>query len=125
MSGLSPAQELEITMADLATVSVPIVGGVPEVAAVDTAATSTGDTAAIGPGHFLYVANGDASSKTVTLATAGTEKGLAIADATLVVPATSAGIIPLDSVFRGATGRATITYSAVTSVTVAVFKLED
>lgn len=110
-------------MASLNLIAVPVATGLVDVAAQAVAAAGGGDTAPVGPGRFLYVLNGDASSKTVTVATPGTVKGLAIADATLVVAAGKHAIIPLTDVYRGATGRAAITYSAVTSVTVAAFEL--
>ncbi|MFM9643560.1 hypothetical protein [Streptomyces turgidiscabies] len=110
-------------MANLNLIAVPVATGLVDVGAQAVAAASLGDTALVGSGRFLYVANGDATSKTVTLATSGTVKGLAIADATVVVAAGKHAIIPLADVYRGATGRAAITYSAVTSVTVASFEL--
>ncbi|WP_432158984.1 hypothetical protein [Streptomyces sp. bgisy153] len=111
-------------MADLALITVPIDTGIADVAAQAVAAAAGGDTALVGPHRFLYVANGDASSHTVTVATPGTVKGLAISDATLTVAAGDHGILPLANVFRGANGRAAITYDDVTSVTVAPFELE-
>lgn len=110
-------------MADLNLVAVPVATGVLDVAAQAVAAASGGDTAPVGPNRFLYVNNGDASSKTVTVATPGTVSGLAVADASMAVAAGDHAIIPLANVYRGATGRAAITYSAVTSVTVAAFEL--
>lgn len=110
-------------MAALAETAVTTLGGIADVVAEATAATALGDTAPVGPGYFLLVVNGDASPHTATIATPGTVKGHAIADATLVVAAGDTGIIPLTTLFRGATGRASITYDAVTSVSVAVFKL--
>ncbi|MFJ2002178.1 hypothetical protein [Streptomyces chartreusis] len=113
-------------MADLNLVNVPVGTGIADMAAQAVAAAGGGDTAPVGPNRFLYVNNGDASSKTVTVATPGTVKGLAVAEATLVVAAGDHGILPLnDDVYRGPTGRAAITYSAVTSVTVACFELES
>lgn len=110
-------------MADLSLISVPVGAGIADVAGQAVAAAAGGDTAPVGTGRFLYVNNADASSKTVTIATPGSVKGLAIADATLVVAAGDHGIIPLNNVYRGATGRAAITYSDTTSVTVAPFEL--
>ncbi|MGW2044640.1 hypothetical protein ACWCPF_05585 [Streptomyces sp. NPDC001858] len=110
-------------MADLSLVTVPVATGIADIAAQATAAAGGGDTAPVGPGRFLYVNNGDASSKTVTIATPGTVSGLAIADVAVVVAAGKHAIIPLTNVFRGSTGRAAITYSAVTSVTVRPFEL--
>lgn len=88
------------------------------------AAAVGGDTAEIRDRAFFVLSNGDASPHTATLATPGTVSGLAVADATLVVAAGDVGVIPLTNVFRGSTGRASITYDAVTSVTVGVFYLE-
>lgn len=110
-------------MANLSLIAVPVATGIVDTAAQAVAAASLGDTALVGPGRFLYINNADASSKTVTIATPGTVKGLAVADASVVVAAGKHAIIPLADVYRGATGRATITYSAVTSVTVASFEL--
>lgn len=110
-------------MADLNIIPVPVATGIADVAAQAVAAAGGGDTAPVGPGRFLYVANGDASSKTVTVSTPGTVSGLAIADTAVVVGAGDHAIIPLANVFRGANGRAAVTYSAVTSVSVAAFEL--
>lgn len=112
-------------MATLATTLVATVGGIADIDAQAVAAAVGGDTAAVGPGLFLFVKNASVGSVTVTVATPGTVSGHAVADATLVVAAAKSGIIPLTNVFRGSTGRAAITYSAVTTVTVAVFKLGE
>ncbi|MEU7348358.1 hypothetical protein ABZ778_31535 [Streptomyces bacillaris] len=110
-------------MAALAETAVTTVGGIADLAAAATAAAGGGDTAPVGPGIFLAVINADASPHTATIATPGTVNGHAIADATLTVAAGDTGIIPLTNLFRGETGRASITYDAVTDVTVAVLKL--
>jgi hypothetical protein len=87
-------------------------------------AASGGDQAPVGEKLVLHVRNGDATSKTVTVATPGTVDDLAVADAAQTIPASGAAFIPLKNAFRDpATGRASITYSAVTSVTVAVLQL--
>jgi hypothetical protein len=65
------------------------------------------------------------SSITVTVATPGEVKGLAVSDATLTIAAGKTGSIPLARLFAGTNGRAVITYSAVTTVTVGAFELED
>jgi hypothetical protein len=72
----------------------------------------------------LVVRNADASSKTVTVVTPGTVSGLAIADRALVIAAGAFALLPLDKGdYRDpATGLASITYSAVTSVTVGVVR---
>ncbi|MGW1278018.1 hypothetical protein ACWD4V_13840 [Streptomyces tsukubensis] len=110
-------------MAALSIVQVPIATGV-SVEGSDVPASAGGDTAPVGPGRFLYVRNGDAASKTVTIATPGTVSGLPIPDVAVPVPAGESALIPLATLFRGPTGRAAITYSAVTGVSVAAFELE-
>jgi hypothetical protein len=111
-------------MADLDVTSVPIATGLADVADEAVAAAGGGDTAPVGPNRFLYVNNADASPHTATVATPGTAKGHAIGDAALVVAAGDHGILPLANIYRGANGRAAITYDDVTSVTVAVLELE-
>lgn len=110
-------------MADLALTVVTVAAGIADVAAQAVAAGAGGDTAPVGPNRFLYVNNADAASKTITLTTPGLVSGLAIADVAVVVAAGKHAIIPLTNVFRGPTGRAAITYSAVTAVTVKPFEL--
>lgn len=110
-------------MAALATTAVATVNGRPDIQSNAVAAAVGGDTAEVGTGLFFFLANGSAGTVTATIATPATVDGHAIAEATLVVLAGDFGIIPLTNVFRGSTGRASITYSAVTTVTVAVFKL--
>jgi len=110
-------------MADLTTTKISVASGIVDLAAAATAAAAGGDTAQVGPNRFLYVNNGSGASITVTLATPGTVSGLAIADPAYAVAAGKMAIIPLGNVFRGATGRASITYSAVTTVTVRPFEL--
>jgi hypothetical protein len=110
-------------MAALEVVTVPVNGGLT-LENNDVAASALGDTAPVGPGRFLYIANGDASPHTATIATPSTVAGLALPEVAVVVAAGESAVVPLASVFRGANGRASITYDAVTSVTVAVFELE-
>lgn len=111
-------------MADLSVTSVPVATGLDDVAGAAVAAAGGGDTAPTGPGRFLYVANGDASSHTATVTSPGDVKGLAVADATLTVAAGDHGLLPLNRVaYAGSDGRASITYDDVTSVTVAVLEL--
>lgn len=88
------------------------------------AAASGGDTCQTGAGVVLLVKNDDASSHTVTLATPGTVNGLAIADRAIAVAAGAEVAIPVTNAYRNpSTGRAAITYDAVTSVTVAVMRV--
>ncbi|MGW3936443.1 hypothetical protein [Streptomyces phaeochromogenes] len=110
-------------MAALNVTAVPVDGGLVDVAAAAVAATVSGDTAPTGPGRFLYVNNASGGAVTATIATPGTVSGLDVENAALVVPAGKHGLIPLSRVFAGATGRAAVTYSAVTTVTVAVLEL--
>lgn len=112
-------------MADLTTNEILTVDGEPDIESNLTAATDGTDTAEVGPGHLLYAFNGHATDpRTITVATPGTVDGHAIADATLVILAEDFGIIPLTSLFRGTTGRASITYSdSAADITVAVYKL--
>jgi hypothetical protein len=84
-------------------------------------AAAGGDTAPVGGGLKLHVSNGSGAAVTVTIVTPGTIDGLSIGDAALSVPAGGHGFIPLTQVYRDpVTGRANITYSAVTTVNVAV-----
>lgn len=89
------------------------------------AAAGGGDECITGPGIFLVVRNTDASSKTVTLATPQVVDGdLAVADRTFTIAATTGmSVIPVPHLYRGTNGRAAITYSAVTNVTVGCFAM--
>lgn len=88
------------------------------------AASAGGDACATGAGMVLVVKNGDSVSHTVTLATPGTVDGLAISDRTVTVAAGDEEYIGVPDLFKDpATGLATVTYDAVTSVTVAVFRV--
>ncbi|MDX2552609.1 hypothetical protein ACKI1J_43115 [Streptomyces scabiei] len=107
-------------MAVLTAQALPLGGLQPTYAA----AAGGGDQAPVGEKLVLHVRNDDASSKTVTVVTPGTVGGLAIADAAQTIPAGGDAFIPLKSTYRDpSTGRAAITYSAATSVTVAVLQL--
>lgn len=89
------------------------------------AASGGGDTVAPGDDVFLHVKNADASDKTVTLVRPGTEFGQANPDVAVVVTAGEQRMIgPLSREFADAsTGLISVTYSAVTSVTVAACRL--
>lgn len=86
-----------------------------------TAAAVGGDTVPCESGTALIVKNGSGSSVTVTVVTPGTKSGLAIADQTVAVAAGAETIIgPFGSDFADTTdGRAHVSYSSVTTVTVA------
>lgn len=111
-------------MADLTTSTATVADPELDVVGSLVAAASGGDTAEITPGAIFVLNNGSGSTVTATFATPGTKDGLAISDATMAVLAGDIGIMPLANVFRQATGRANVTYSAVTTVTVGVFKIE-
>ncbi|WP_435643363.1 hypothetical protein ACR9VJ_18115 [Streptomyces sp. H49] len=107
-------------MAALTTTVVPLTGA----AVAYTAAAAGGDDCQTGAGVVLLVKNGDAADHTVTLATPGTVNGLAIADRTVTVAAGAEVAVLVTNDYRDpATGRAAITYDAVTSVTVAVIRV--
>lgn len=85
-----------------------------------TAAAGGGDTCETGAGMLLLVKNGGATTPTVTLATPETFDGLTLQDRVVTIPA-NAGLfsIPVTDRYRDpVTGRATITYSAATDLTV-------
>lgn len=110
-------------MAVLAVTPAPVDGGtVLDDHAV--AAAALGDLAPVGPRRALYVKNGSGVSVTVTVVTPGEVAGLAVADVTLVLAAGKSGFVSLPRMLAGADGRASITYSAVTTVTVAVVELD-
>jgi hypothetical protein len=88
------------------------------------AANSGGDACATGEDVKLLVKNGSGSSMTGTLGTPGTVDGdLAIADRVVTVAAgATEGIKVTDRYRDPATGLAAITWSSVTTVTVAVIR---
>ncbi|GAA0347880.1 hypothetical protein NE235_10705 [Actinoallomurus spadix] len=96
----------------------------PGTAITFTAAAGGGDHCATGSDVKLLVKNGDASSHTVTLATPGTVDGdLAIADRAVTVAAGATVCVPVTDRYRDpSTGLASLTYDAVTAVTVAVIR---
>lgn len=88
------------------------------------AASGGGDTVAVTNATHLFVRNADASAKTVTVVRPGNDRfGQPIADIAVVVAAGATAEILLDPEFRDpATGLVSLTYSAVTSVTVAALR---
>ncbi|KOG21999.1 hypothetical protein [Streptomyces viridochromogenes] len=107
-------------MAALSAQRLAVAGAAPSY----SAAAAGGDTAPVGKGLVLHVVNGSGSAVTVTVVTPGTIDGLAVADAALSVPAGASGFIPLGNVYRNpSTNRAAVTYSATTTVSVAVLQL--
>jgi hypothetical protein len=109
-----------MTMAALTTKVVPLSG----TAVTFVSAAGGGDTCQTGAGVLLLVKNGDAAPHTVTLVTPGTVNGLALADRAIAVAAGAQQAIPVSNDYRNpSTGRASITYDGVTSVTVAVIRV--
>ena len=112
-------------MATLAVQDMPIDGFTPTL----VAAEAGGDEAEVGPGTFLFVKNGSAGAVTVTV-----EVPVAVGAEATVAPSVAAGddlLVPLPVrnpaghtgvIDRIVTDLATWTYSAVTSVTVAVVR---
>lgn len=96
------------------------VSGLANVAFV--AATALGDEVPTGAGVALLVRNTDVATKTVTINTPGTVRGLDIANPAVIVPATTGlAVIPMIRQVFGASAQ--ITYSAVTGLTVAAVRL--
>lgn len=91
-------------------------------------AAAGGDTFTPGDRVFIHIKNGDASDHSVTVATPGSVDGdLAVADVTVAVTAGEERMIgpfPAQHFADPAlTGAAALTYTAVTSVTIAVLEL--
>ena len=90
-----------------------------------SAAAGGGDTMVGGQAVFLYVNNGGGASITVTLVTPESVEGsLAVTDRAITVTNGTFRIIPVPSRYNDpSTGLTSITYSAVTSVTVAAVQV--
>lgn len=109
-------------MAILTVQPVPVNGGLVVAGA---AASAGGDEAPTGGGRLLHVAVAAAAGGpvTVTVATPGTVRGLAVADVSKAVSPGGVWVLPLTSEFRSsATGRAAVSYTDATNVTVAVLE---
>jgi len=91
---------------------------------VTMGAAASGDTAEVGEHCTLLVTNGDASSKTVTIAVPGNlDSGDAYPDKVITIAAGVTKAIPLLPLYRDPTsGLAVLTWSATTSVTRAVIR---
>lgn len=89
------------------------------------AAAVGGDKCPVGTNVLLLVRNDSASSVTVTLdATGLVFNGLAVPDTAVVVAAGAEAVVPVSDHYRAsADGLAAITYSAVTTVTVAALSV--
>jgi len=89
------------------------------------AASGGGDTIAVQGDTYLFVRNADASSKTVTVVRPGSDEyELAVPDVAVTVAAGATAVIgPIPPSFRDSSDSLVdITYSAVTSVTVAAMR---
>jgi hypothetical protein len=87
-----------------------------------SAANAGGDEAPNDEITFLHVKNGSGGSIDVTIQTPGTVDGLAITDRTVAVPASEERMIgPFPSSVYSST--LTISYSGVTSLTIAAIRL--
>ncbi|TQS29130.1 hypothetical protein [Microbispora sp. KK1-11] len=112
-------------MAALTTTVVPNTG--LRIDNLFVAAGGSGDTCETGAGVNLIVKNGAGSSVTVTVAYPQKYDGdQTVSGRTFTVPATSGEfVIPVRDIYRDpATGRASVTYSSATSVTVAVVRTQ-
>jgi|SRR6478672_4176931 len=108
-------------MATLVTQNINTSGILPTYAAANVG----GDAMVADSTSFLHIKNGAGSSMTVTLVTPATvDTTLAVGDRVVTVGATSEQMIAVpDSLYRDpATGLAAITYSSITTVTVAAIR---
>lgn len=87
-----------------------------------TSAAGGGDTIKAADDLMLMVANGDASAKTVTIVRPGAQFGQANPDVSRSIPAGEMYLFRVPREFRDTDGLIDITYSAATSVTVALVK---
>lgn len=106
-------------MAVLTTQTITDVAGT----AITFASANAGGDKANRPGPKLYalVKNGDASSTTVTVVVPGTEwNGVAKPDTAITVAAGATKAIPLDARYANSSNQVDLTYSSVTSLTIAI-----
>ena len=108
-------------MALLATQQIQITGPAITLAA----AAGGGDTVTAGDRTFLWAKNGSGGAITVTVVVPGSYFGQALVDVPVSVPATTGErlIGPLDPRLADTTGVVSITYSGVTSLTVAAVRI--
>lgn len=110
-------------MATLTVTDISLSGITPSYAS----AAAGGDEFANPDGQaFYHIKNGGVSSVTVTFAAQATVDGLTVSDVAITVPAGEERIVgPFSRTYMNdANGRVQVTYSGVTSVTVAAFRLE-
>jgi hypothetical protein len=103
----------------LAPQIVPVTG----LEATYTSASDGGDTIAPDNGLVLHVRNADASDKTVTVVRPGAQYGQANPDVAVVVTAGENRFIKIPRELADTDGLIDVTYSAVTSVTVALLRV--
>lgn len=107
-------------MALIAPQSIPITG----LEATYAACTVGGDTVAPNERGFLHVKNGHSSPQTVTIVVPGTRFGQANPDVAVVVTNGEERMIgPLSRELKGTDGLISITYSGVTSLTIAAIRI--
>lgn len=109
----------------VALTKTPLTRAGVDLVAIDVAADVTGNTIVNDGRTAFYVANGSGSSITVTLDIVQTIDGQSVADRTVAIPAGEARIIgPFPSApYNSADKLVTITFSSVTTVTVAAITL--
>ena len=109
-------------MALLATQTAPVNGVAPTFSAANAS-----DTFVAGPNVLLYVKNTNASTRTITLTTPATSHGLAVADPSNTIGATTGELIfgGFDSATYNdpTTGVCTVTPSATAGVSYAVVQV--
>lgn len=105
----------------LAVQAIDVDGITPSYAAANVDGNSVANTG----DQFVHVKNGSASSVTVTIPTPAKVQGVDVADITVAVAAGAEAMIgPFPAgLFNQSGGVVYINYSAVTSVTVAAFKV--
>jgi hypothetical protein len=109
-------------MALLTSQQITRAGLTPSLAAVG----GSGDEFHPGDNVFLRVDNGSGGSINVTVVTPKTVRGQAIADLVVAVPAAGSkliGPLPKEDYANPADGKGDISYSATTSLTIAVLEL--
>lgn len=84
------------------------------------AASAGGDSVVVGSNVYIFVRNTSGATVTVTLVTPGNEfNNQPIPDTAVTVPAATDVVIPIENQYKNGIGNCAITYSAVTSVSVA------
>jgi hypothetical protein len=105
----------------LATQYVPHGGKQPSYAS----AAAGGNSCATGWGMALHIRNGDSAPHTATIAVPLRVDALTVTGRTVTVTAGGMSFVPMLPLYRDpATGLAAITYDGVTSVTVAVLRVD-